>query len=107
VEAGSPSASISQEAQLASVDGLAEALYRSFYLRAVAAKVGSIAIGAEPWLVDVLRDEYGIPFEPLGPCLESSGRSLLPAGGWLTDLQRGVLQRNPTFAHYLGIRTGV
>ena len=97
------SIAITRNAGVERIDGLAEAMYRSFYQRAVASRAASIAVGVEPWLLDVLQEEYGIPFQSLGPCFTAAGRTLLPAGGRVADLQAGTIRANPSFAAYLGI----
>ena len=82
-------------------DGVAEVLYRSFYQLAVKSAVRSIVIGVDPWLVDLMREQYGVPFETVGPLLDLLGRQLLPVGGELRRLEAEVATRTPEFHAFL------
>ena len=82
-------------------DGIAEALYRSFYRRAQASAASSVAVGLDPWVLDVLREQYGVPFSVLGPTIDLLGRTLLPVGGELMALEAGVASAAPGFHAFL------
>ena len=82
-------------------DGIAEALYRSFYRRARASAASSVAVGLDPWVLDVLREQYGVPFSVLGPTIDLLGRTLLPVGGELVALEAGVASAAPGFHAFL------
>ena len=87
-------------------DGVAESLYRSFYRRARYQGARSIAVGVDPWLLDVLREQYGVPFTVLGPPLDLAGRELLPVGGALSELEAGVAGAVPSFHEFLTAPVG-
>lgn len=82
-------------------DGVAELLYRSFFQHAVRARARCITIGVDPWLVDVLREQYGVPFETIGPPIDLLGRQLLPVGGDLLQLEQTVAVHAPDFHAFL------
>lgn len=86
---------------MADGSGIAEALYRSFYLRARRHPAQSLAVGVDPWVFDILREQYGVPFEVLGPPLDLLGRELLPVGGELGALEAGVAEKAPRFHAFL------
>ena len=85
------------------VTGVTEALYRSFYRRARRSEARSAVVGVDPWLFDVLTEEYGVPFEVLGPPYTLLGRELLAIGGDLDVLEAGVAIAAPAFAAYLDL----
>jgi len=60
-----------------SSSGVTEALYRSFYRHAKESQARSAVVGVDPWIFDVLTEEYGVPFRVLGPPLVLLGRELL------------------------------
>lgn len=82
-------------------DGVAELLYRSFYQHAVHSSARSIVIGVDPWLLDLMREQYGVPFETIGPLLDLLGRQLLPIGGDLAQLEHAVARAAPEFHAFL------
>ncbi len=82
-------------------DGVAELLYRAFYQHAVRSAARSIVIGVDPWLVDLLREQYGVPLETIGPLLDLLGRQLLPVGGDLSRLEANVATQAPDFHAFL------
>ena len=81
--------------------GVTEALYRSFYRHAVARRARSLVVGVDPWILDVLTEQYGIPFTALGPPIDLLGRELLAIGGELAILEEGVRRTAPDFFTYL------
>lgn len=81
--------------------GVTEALYRSFYRQAKASGAQSAVVGVDPWVFDVLTEQYGVPFTVLGPPLELLGRELLAIGGDLRVLEDGVRRDAPAFFAYL------
>ena len=83
------------------IGGVTEALYRSFYRRARASAARTAVVGVDPWLFDVLTEEYGIAFEIIGPPITLLGRDLLAVGGELDALEEGVRVARPDFASYL------
>lgn len=91
------------------VTGVTEALYRSFYRRAKQSEARSAVAGVDPWIFDLLTEDYGVPFRVLGPPLELLGRQLLAVGGDLEELEIGVAAAAPEFAAYLNLpyRTSV
>lgn len=97
------SLAVARDAGAHRITGVTETLYRSFYRHAVASRARSLALAVEPWLFDILGEEYGIPLHVLGPSLELGGRDLVPAGGIIEDLEAGVAAANPEFAAFLGI----
>lgn len=96
------SVDVDQVAKDAAV-GVTEALYRSFYRRARASEARSAVVGVDPWLFDVLTEQYGVPFQVLGPPLRLLGRELLAIGGDLDVLAAGVASASPQFAAYLDL----
>lgn len=48
-----------------------------------------------------MRDQYGIPFETIGPLINLLGRQLLPVGGILSELESGIARRAPDFHGFL------
>lgn len=96
--------SVAVDAELAGEDrvtGVTEALYRSFYRRAKRSDARSAVAGVDPWIFDLLAEEYGLPFTVLGPPIEILGRELLAIGGALDVLQAGLAAARPQFAAYL------
>jgi hypothetical protein len=85
------------------VTGVTEALYRSFYRRAKQSDARSAVAGVDPWIFDLLTENYGVPFRVLGPPLELLGRQLLAVGGDLEELEIGVAAASPAFAAYLNL----
>lgn len=83
------------------LNGITEALYRSFYRRARGSAARTAVVGVDPWLFDVMVEEYGIPFEIIGPPIRLLGRELLAIGGDLEVLEAGVRVARPDFASYL------
>lgn len=82
-------------------DGVTERLYRSYYQQARRAGVKSLAVGMDPWVFDLLTEQYGAPFEVLGPLVDTLGRVILPAGARLDDLEAGVASHSPGFLEFL------
>lgn len=82
-------------------EGITEMLYRSYYQQARRAGAESLAVGMDPWVFDLLTDQYGIPFQVLGPLIDSLGRVLLPAGARIDDLEAGVALHAPEFLRFL------
>ena len=85
----------------AEIDGVSELLYRAFYRRARSASARSVALMIDPWLGDVMRDEYGVAFRTIGPAVTHMGRQLLPVGEELDVLEASVLAADPTFHSFL------
>lgn len=85
----------------AHAEGVTELLYRSFYQQAVRAGVQSLAVGMDPWVFDLLTEQYGAPFEILGPIVDTLGRVMLPAGARLEELEAGVATNAPEFLAFL------
>lgn len=81
--------------------GIPELLYRAFYREAQANGARSIVVGLDPWVLDIMREDYGIPLVTLGPLLDLLGRELLPSGGAMAELMREVAATNPVFARFL------
>jgi len=81
--------------------GVTEALYRSFYRHAKQSGSRSAVVGVDPWVFDVLTEQYGVPFTVLGPPIDLLGRELLAIGGELSVLEEGVLRNAPDFFTYL------
>jgi hypothetical protein len=81
--------------------GVTEALYRSFYRQAKQSGARSAVVGVDPWVFDVLTEQYGVPFTVLGPPLQLLGRELLAIGGDLQVLEEGVRRDAPAFFAYL------
>jgi hypothetical protein len=81
--------------------GVTEALYRSFYRHAKQSGARSVVVGVDPWVFDVLTEQYGVPFTVLGPPLDLLGRELLAIGGEIEVLEQGILQHAPEFFTYL------
>lgn len=81
--------------------GVTEALYRSFYRQAKQSGAQSAVVGVDPWVFDVLTEQYGVPFYVLGPPIELLGRELLAIGGELRLLEDGVRKDAPAFFAYL------
>jgi hypothetical protein len=81
--------------------GVTEALYRSFYRQAKRAGAQSAVVGVDPWVFDVLREQYGVPFVVLGPPIELLGRELLAVGGDIQQLEAGIQRDAPGFFAYL------
>jgi hypothetical protein len=81
--------------------GVTEALYRSFYRQAKQSGAQSAVVGVDPWVFDVLTEQYGVPFQLLGPPLDLLGRELLAIGGDLRVLEEGVRRDAPAFFAYL------
>lgn len=81
--------------------GVTEALYRSFYRQAKQSGARSAVVGVDPWVFDVLTEQYGVPFTVLGPPLQLLGRELLAIGGDLEELEAGVRRDAPAFFAYL------
>lgn len=86
-----------------SATGVTEALYRSFYRHAKESEARSAVVGVDPWIYDVLTEEYGVPFRVLGPPLFLLGRELLAIGGDLESLEAGIRANAPQFAAYLDL----
>jgi len=86
-----------------SSSGVTEALYRSFYRHAKESHARSAVVGVDPWIFDVLTEEYGVPFRVLGPPLALLGRELLAIGGELELLEAGIRANAPEFAAYLDL----
>jgi hypothetical protein len=82
-------------------EGVAEVLYRAFYRRARSSSSMSLAANIDPWLVDVLREQYGVAFRTIGPPVELMGRQLLPVGEELTLLEEAVEAADPAFHAFL------
>ncbi len=94
--------SVSVDAAAATgTDGVTEALYRSFYRQAKRAGAQSVVVGVDPWIYDVLREQYGVPFRVIGPPLEALGRELLAIGGSIAELEEGTRSLAPEFFAYL------
>lgn len=87
--------------------GVTEALFRSVYRRAKEVGAGSIVVGVDPWLHDVLRERYGADFTPLAPTYTLLGRELLAIGGDIDVLEESVARHAPAFAAYLTLPYGV
>ena len=85
----------------ASGRGVTEALYRSFYQQARIDEARSLAVGVDPWLSDLLIEQYGVPFTILGPPFELLGRELLAIGGRLSQLEAGIAANAPEFFSFL------
>lgn len=85
----------------ADAEGVTELLYRSFYQQAVRMGVQSLAVGMDPWVFDLLTEQYGAPFQILGPIVDTLGRVLLPAGARLDELEAGVGAHAPEFLAFL------
>lgn len=81
--------------------GVTEALYRSFYRQAKQSGARSAVVGVDPWVFDVLTEQYGVPFQVIGPPLQLLGRELLAIGGDLRLLEDGVRRDAPAFFAYL------
>jgi len=81
--------------------GVTEALYRSFYRQAKRSGAQSAVVGVDPWVFDVLTEQYGVPFQVIGPPLTLLGRELLAIGGDLRLLEDGVRRDAPGFFAYL------
>ena len=81
--------------------GVTEALYRSFYQQARLDQARSLVVGVDPWLSDLLVDEYGVPFDILGPPFELLGRELLAVGGRISHLEAGIAANAPEFFSFL------
>ncbi|WP_421118691.1 hypothetical protein ACE2AJ_15180 [Aquihabitans daechungensis] len=81
--------------------GVTEALYRSFYRHAKQSGARSAVVGVDPWIFDVLTEQYGVPFAVLGPPIDLLGRELLAIGGELAVLEEGVMHNAPDFFAYL------
>ncbi|MEZ5139293.1 MAG: hypothetical protein R2711_11165 [Acidimicrobiales bacterium] len=94
------SIAITRNAGAERIDGLAEAMYRSFYQRAVAPRAASIAVAPSRGC-STLQEEYGIPFQSLA--LLRRRAAPCPRGRRVADPQAGTLRANPSFAAYLGI----
>lgn len=82
--------------------GVTEALYRSFYRQAKASGARSAVVGVDPWVFDVLTEQYGVPFQVLAPPLTLLGRELLAIGGEIEILEDGIRRDAPGFFEYLG-----
>lgn len=93
--------SLAVERGAAPVPGVAEAVYRSFYQQAKRDGARSLVVGIDPWVFDLLGDQYGIPFQILGPPLVGLGRELLPVGGRIDELEAGIAVHSPEFYAYL------
>lgn len=85
----------------ASGRGVTEALYRSFYQQARIDEARSLVVGVDPWLSDLLVEQYGVPFTILGPPFELLGRELLAVGGRLSHLEAGIAANAPEFFAFL------
>lgn len=85
----------------ASGRGVTEALYRSFYQQARIDQARSLVVGVDPWLSDLLIEQYGVPFTILGPSFELLGRELLAIGGRLSQLEAGIAANAPEFFSFL------
>jgi hypothetical protein len=83
--------------------GVTEALYRSFYRHAKQAGARSVVVGVDPWVFDILTEQYGVPFSVLGPPLDLLGRQLLAVGGEVEALEQGIMQSSPEFFTYLSM----
>ena len=81
--------------------GVSELLYRAVYRWAEAARVPSLVVGLDPWILDVMQEQYGVPFQPIGPLLDLLGRELLPVGGELAVLESKIAVSNPAFHTFL------
>ena len=87
--------------------GVTEALYRSFYRQAKQSSAQSAVVGVDPWIYDILTEQYGVPFEVLGPPLDLLGRELLAVGGRLDLLEEGIRRNAPEFFAYLELPYGI
>lgn len=83
--------------------GVTEALYRSFYRHAKESEAQSLVVGVDPWIFDILTEQYGIPFAILGPPLTLLDRELLAIGGDIAELEAGVRRNQPEFFAYLDL----
>lgn len=83
--------------------GVTEALYRSFYRHAKRSGARSVVVGVDPWIFDVLTEQYGVPFTVLGPPIDLLGRELLAIGGEIAVLEEGVRRDAPAFYDYLAL----
>jgi hypothetical protein len=89
------------EDRTADLTGVAEALYRSFYQQAKQQGAESLVLSIDPWVLDLLNEQYGVPFQVIGPMLDQLGRTLLPVGGRLVDLEAGIAEHAPEFLAYM------
>ncbi len=83
--------------------GVTEALYRSFYRHTKQSGAASAVVGVDPWIFDVLTEQYGVPFTVLGPPLDLLGRELLAIGGEVAALEEGIRRDAPEFFAYLSL----
>lgn len=89
------------EDRAVTVNGVTEALYRSFYQQSKIQGARSLVVGIDPWVLDLLNEQYGLPFKVIGPMLELLGRTLLPVGGRLAELEAGIAVNSPRFFEFM------
>jgi hypothetical protein len=94
-------ASLAIEPGARGCSGVAEALYRSVWQFAVRAEASGLVAITEQWLLDLLRDHYGIPFRQLGPSEWYMGGDCIPIGSSNRSIAQVLSRTRPSFWRFL------
>lgn len=77
--------------------GASEVLMGSAFRWVLERRGSSVLAMVDPWLLDVLRDAYGLPFKELGPAIPYMGGLPLPVGALMSEVCDAVPAHNPRF----------
>jgi hypothetical protein len=93
-----PSSAVNPDA---SGQGVTELLYRSVYTFARRHGARSLATVVDLLTLDLLRDDYGVMFRPLGPAITQFDTELMAVGEEIRTLEDGIRKQRPDFFDYL------